>query len=142
MNCTNCSNKHLSPLMSNNKVEKNEKAKAWLGQASSKLYIYCRYGDGYTVILRIAGTMPDLDPVKTFMETTFLQCVLKVSNIVRLCTLFIFIYYYSLFTYTCTCRCASRVTWNCLNTAMFNFSNCRDTMNLTLFYGCKSRRHV
>ena len=33
--------------------------------------------------------MPDLDPVKTFMETTFLQCVLKVSNMVNICTLFI-----------------------------------------------------
>jgi hypothetical protein len=38
-----------------------------------------RYGDGYTVILRITGVMPDLEPVKTFMETTFLDCVLKVS---------------------------------------------------------------
>ncbi|XP_028404446.1 ATP-binding cassette sub-family A member 1-like [Dendronephthya gigantea] len=36
-----------------------------------------KYGDGYTVILRIAGVMPDLEPVKNFMENTFLECVLK-----------------------------------------------------------------
>lgn len=42
-----------------------------------------RYGDGYTVILRIAGVMPDLEPVKNFMKRTFLECVLKVPPVRR-----------------------------------------------------------
>lgn len=42
-------------------------------------YFY-RYGDGYTVILRISGIMPDLEPVKDFMNTTFVDCVLKVCS--------------------------------------------------------------
>jgi hypothetical protein len=54
-------------------------------------YLLCfRYGDGYTVILRVTGVMPDLDPVKTFMETTFLECVLKVTVTAEKCTSIIY----------------------------------------------------
>ena len=52
-----------------------------LAPSISHEFLSCfRYGDGYTVILRVTGVMPDLEPVKTFMETTFLECVLKVSR--------------------------------------------------------------
>ena len=44
----------------------------------STQHIKDRFGDGYIVIIRIKGSLPDLDPIKNFMELTFDSCILKV----------------------------------------------------------------
>lgn len=37
----------------------------------------CRFGDGYTIILRVAGPDPDLSPVMKFIESELLGSTLK-----------------------------------------------------------------
>ena len=37
----------------------------------------CRFGDGYTVIIRVSGQEPDLQPLMSFIETTFPSAELK-----------------------------------------------------------------
>ncbi|XP_043909754.1 phospholipid-transporting ATPase ABCA7 [Protopterus annectens] len=36
-----------------------------------------RFGDGYTIILRLSGSMPDLQPVEEFIQTSFPKIILK-----------------------------------------------------------------
>ncbi|XP_061107852.1 phospholipid-transporting ATPase ABCA1-like [Conger conger] len=40
-------------------------------------HLKCRFGEGYTVIVKVGGTPPALVPVETFMTDTFPGCVLK-----------------------------------------------------------------
>ena len=37
----------------------------------------CRFGDGYTVIIRVSGQDPDLRPLMAFIESTFPSAELK-----------------------------------------------------------------
>lgn len=39
----------------------------------------CRFGDGYTVTVRLTGAHPDLSPVKEFFDETFPGARLQVS---------------------------------------------------------------
>ena len=41
---------------------------------------FSRYGDGYTVTLRIGGEEPNLDAVSEFISSLFPGAVLKVRN--------------------------------------------------------------
>ena len=41
---------------------------------------FSRYGDGYTVTLRIGGEDPNLDAVSEFISSLFPGAVLKVRN--------------------------------------------------------------
>jgi ABC-type multidrug transport system ATPase subunit len=43
----------------------------------SPLHLKSRFGDGYTITVRLAGSFPDLKPTKTFFETTFPEAELK-----------------------------------------------------------------
>ena len=42
--------------------------------------LFSRYGDGYTVTLRIGGEDPNLDAVSEFISSLFPGAVLKVRN--------------------------------------------------------------
>ena len=39
-----------------------------------------RFGDGYIVVIRIKGSLPNMEPIKNFMEETFENCIMKVSH--------------------------------------------------------------
>lgn len=41
------------------------------------LFFACRFGDGYTIVVRIAGSNPDLKPVQEFFGLAFPGSVLK-----------------------------------------------------------------
>eukprot|EP00111_Clytia_hemisphaerica_P002239 TCONS_00006276-protein len=36
-----------------------------------------RFGDGYIVVIRIKGSLPNMEPIKNFMEETFENCIMK-----------------------------------------------------------------
>ena len=37
-----------------------------------------RFGDGYIVVIRIKGSLPNMEPIKNFMEETFENSIMKV----------------------------------------------------------------
>lgn len=41
-------------------------------------FLFSRFGDGYTVTLRVAGDNPDLEAVSQFIKSLFPEAVLKV----------------------------------------------------------------
>lgn len=40
-----------------------------------------RFGDGYIVVVRVKGSLPNMQPVQSFMEETFPDIILKVGQI-------------------------------------------------------------
>jgi len=44
----------------------------------STQHIKDRFGDGYIVVIRIKGSLPQMNPIKTFMEETFENSIMKV----------------------------------------------------------------
>ena len=46
----------------------------------STQHIKNRFGDGYIVMIRIKGSLPNMGPIKNFMEETFEKSILKVCD--------------------------------------------------------------
>ena len=44
----------------------------------STQHIKNRFGDGYIVIIRIKGSLPDMKPIQNFMEEIFENSIMKV----------------------------------------------------------------
>ena len=48
----------------------------------STQHIKNRFGDGYIVVIRIKGSLPDMQPIQDFMEDTFVHSIKKVRFII------------------------------------------------------------
>ena len=46
----------------------------------SFLFSVCRFGEGYILTIRIKGDLPDLNPMKAFIQERFPEAMLKVRG--------------------------------------------------------------